>query len=89
MTIRTAQLDADNRREPKTECYCVRCNKDLKPGQPRRYVAIADSAFAEVIHPDDVVKFLNGPDAGGYMGRHPVGMDCAKKIGLNFTIEGA
>lgn len=85
MTYRTAQLDADNRRFAKTDEFCVRCQKDLKPGQPRRFVRIADSAFAQVVHPDDVAAFEASEAARGDMGRHPVGMDCAKKIGLEFT----
>lgn len=85
MSYRTAQLDADNRREPKTDEFCVRCHKDLKPGQPRRFVRVEDSSSATVVHPDDVAAFEASPKGAGDMGRHPVGMDCAKKIGLEFT----
>lgn len=85
MTYRTAQLDADNRREPKTDVFCVRCHKDLKPGQDRRYVHIEDSSFATVVHPDDDAAFHSSPAVAGDMGWFPVGLDCAKRIGIEFT----
>jgi hypothetical protein len=84
-TYRTAQLDADNRREPKTECFCVRCHKDLKEGQPRRFVHIEDSSHARVVHPADTAAFEAADTLHGDMGWFPVGMACAKAIGLEFT----
>ncbi len=85
MAYRTAQLDADNRREPKTDVFCVRCHKDLKAGQPRRLVHIEDSSHARVVHPADTAAFEASDAARGEMGWFPVGMDCAKKIGVEFT----
>lgn len=84
---RTAQLDADNRREPKTECFCIRCHKDLKAGQARRYVHIEDSSFIRVVHPADTAAYGATPAALGDMGWFPVGMDCARHVGLDFTAE--
>lgn len=81
--MRTAQLDADHRREPKGTEWCARCYKTLKEGQPRRYVTIQDWSFATVIHPDDCA----GYDWDHAPGMFPVGMDCAKKIGMEFTKE--
>jgi hypothetical protein len=84
MTYRTAQLDADNRPTPKTELYCVRCHKDIKPGQPHLYVHIEDSSFAAVVHPKDTPDFEASEAARGDMGWFPIGMDCARKIGIEF-----
>lgn len=75
--IRTIQLDGDYRREPKTEVWCVRCQKDLRPGVERRVVAMV-SGESVVIHPDDVagasgvVEFLIGPC-------------CARQLGLEWS----
>lgn len=79
----------DFRRKPKTDVYCWRCQKDLAPNQPKRWVVFTADGSA-IIHPDDL------PDAStaygdewhvnNTMGAFPVGMDCAKKIGMEWTI---
>lgn len=79
--MRTAQLDADNRREPRTTHYCVRCHKDLIPGQPFRMVHLI-AGGAQVLHPEDEALYQND---GGDMYWFPIGNDCAKKVGLDFT----
>lgn len=49
--MRTAFIDYDARREPKTDCYCCACQRDLKPGQRYRWVHLVSGApFA--LHPD-------------------------------------
>lgn len=84
--MRTAQLDADNRREPKTDFFCIRCHRDINPGQPHRWVRPTDWSFASVIHTDDVTsEVISATERGEYPGAFPVGMDCARKIGLDFT----
>lgn len=84
--VRTAHLDADNRREPKTDHFCVRCHKDLKPGQPFRWVRPTDWSFAQVMHADDAgEEVIAATERGEYPGCFPVGMDCARKIGLEFS----
>ena len=69
-------LDYDARRKPKTEHFCVKCQRDLKPGQPFRIVNIHEGAY--VIHPD-------GPQLDRDAGEWPIGMDCARSIGLEWT----
>lgn len=84
---RTTSLDHDARRDPKTETYCARCQKDLKPGQPRRWVHIVDGG-GNVLHPKDEAIFAQpGDHHRGDLYCFPVGMDCARKIGLEFTFE--
>lgn len=83
-TIRTAYLDHDTRREPKTDHFCAKCQRDLKPGQPFRVIHIIHGGGC-VLHPDDESVYV--ADAGD-MGCFPVGMDCARKIGIEFTSEG-
>ena len=85
--IRTAQLDADNRRNVKdgVECYCCRCHKELKNGQPRRFVTIRDWSFAEVVHPESFAEYNATVSIAEQPGRFPVGMDCARRIGMEFT----
>lgn len=78
---RTTQLGADNRRDPKTNHYCVRCHKELKIGQPFREVHLIDDG-PTVLHPEDESLYVRD---GGDMGLWPIGPDCAKKVGIEFT----
>jgi hypothetical protein len=71
--MRTIFLDYDARREPKTDRYCIKCQKDISPGAPARVVRLVD---VMVVHPDD---------AGAEGEDHLVGIDCAKKLGLEFS----
>lgn len=80
--MRTTQLDPDNRPRPKTNTYCVKCNRDLKSGQSRREIHLI-SGGAEVLHPADEALYV--PDAGD-MGWHFIGSDCARKIGPEFSV---
>lgn len=73
--MRTTFLDYDARREPKTVRYCCKCQKDILPNQVARVVMLRLSDM-HVVHPDD---------ATGECELHLVGLDCAKKIGLEFS----
>ena len=88
MTYRTADLDPDYRRDPKTNDYCGRCQRDLKPGQARRWIAYELDTH-RVIHPEDF-----GAATADIMSRRTclepvvidqIGSDCALKVGLEFT----
>lgn len=81
MTDRTVFLDYDARRDPRTPWFCIRCQRDLKPGQPFRWVHLIDGG-AWVLHPDHEAAYV--PDAGD-VGCHPIGLDCARQIGRDFT----
>lgn len=87
---RTADLDPDYRRDPKTDSWCFRCQKDLKPDQPRRWIAYELDTF-DVIHPDDfeVARADISERRAAYHGDAvivgPVGQECVRKIGREFT----
>lgn len=80
--FRTKFLDYDARRTPHTDHFCIKCQKDIKPGQPVRMVHLINGGI-DILHPDDEAKYM--PDAGE-MGLHAVGSDCAQKIGLEWTV---
>lgn len=69
--------DPDWRRDPKTTFFCFRCQKDLKPGQPHRWIQVLD--MMDILRPGD--ENITGKASAWY----PVGMDCAKRIGLEWT----
>lgn len=71
---RTIFLDYDARHEPKTNRFCVKCQKDIKRLSPARIVRVNG---AVVIHPQDVEPGI-GED-------FLVGMDCARKLGLQWS----
>lgn len=88
--VRTKFIDPDYRRDPKTNDYCARCQKDLKPGQPRALIhMVSGGPFA--LHRDDEAAYwaeaatLPGGQHPGEMGWFAVGSDCARKIGAEFT----
>lgn len=72
--IRAVFLDFDARRDPKTKRYCAKCQKDIKPEQKGRIVRVVNWW---VMHPEDMHNDV-GEDC-------LVGLDCAKKIGMEFT----
>ena len=77
--------DPDFRRDPKTNAYCVRCQKDLKPGTPRRYVhLIGAGGGGWFLHPDDESKYVPDDGDGGFIA---IGMDCVKRVGIEWTHE--
>lgn len=86
-TVSIYDADPDFRKTPKTDDWCWRCQKDLKPGQARRHVRIV-AGGVELAHPDDMAVFDNTP---GDCGCFPVGADCARKmkklIGDDFTFD--
>jgi len=88
---RTKFIDPDNRPTPKTDTFCGRCHKDLKPGQPRRVIHLVDGG-PMALHPADEDAYRRASEcspkvAAGDLGCFPVGLDCAKKIGIEWTNE--
>jgi hypothetical protein len=78
--LRTKFIDFDARRDPKTDFFCCACQKDMDRSKACYAVHLVDGGpFA--LHPDDEVKYI--PD-GGELGCHPIGNDCAKKLGLEW-----
>jgi hypothetical protein len=79
--IRKKQLDGDFRKDPKTDLFCCRCQKDIKPNSGRKWVHLIDGG-ASILHPDD--EKLYTPD-GGDLGLYPIGMECARIIGKEWS----
>lgn len=79
MGPRTKFIDPDFRREPKTQLWCCRCQKDIR-GAYRVVHLVNGGAFA--LHPGDEGKYA--ADSGD-LGAHPIGPDCARKIGIEWT----
>lgn len=79
--MQTKYLDQNNRRQPKSDFYCIACSKDLEPGQPYRHVHLVNGG-PFVLHPDCEASYV--PD-GGDMGSFPIGGDCALKLGLEWS----
>lgn len=78
--MRTKEIPESSRRTPKTEHYCVVCQKDIKPKAKFLWVHVVGGG-THVLHPDDEADF----DGKGDMGMFPIGSDCAKKIGLEWA----
>ena len=74
--VRKKFLDYDSRKSPKTNIYCVKCQKDLKNNN-FRWIYLIEDCF--VVHPDDIKKSNNGEF-------YRIGNDCAKKLGLEWTV---
>lgn len=75
------EFNPDWGKTPATACFCFRCNRDLKPGQSRRWIHLIDGGAA-ILHPDSEADYVSD---GGDMYYFPVGMDCAKIIGLEWS----
>lgn len=73
--MRAIFLDYDSRPKTKTERYCAKCQRDIKPGSLARTIRLR-IADMHVLHPDDA----------GELGEPALlGMDCAKNIGLEWS----
>jgi hypothetical protein len=83
---RTKFTNYDARRDPKTDHFCCVCQKDLKPGAPFRMVHLVDGG-GFVLHPEDEALYSRTGERRGDVGGHPIGPDCARKLGLEWTSE--
>lgn len=83
MKYRTTYLNPDYRKDPKTDSYCVRCQKDIKEGSKFRMIHLVEGGL-QVLHPEDESKYVSDM---GDLYFHKVGMECAKIIGLEFTTK--
>lgn len=92
-TPRIAFIDFDARRTPKTDRWCIMCQRDLKPSAKARRVRVIDIGGGPYsIHPEDEATFdaLGGrlpdhPDEQRDLGQQLIGLDCARKHGLEWT----
>ena len=63
--------------------FCVLCKKTMKEGAIARYIHIINGGD-DVLHPGDEAAYI--PDEGD-VGLHEIGNECAKKIGLEWTVK--
>lgn len=85
---RTLQPDFDFRRDPKTACYCVVCQKDIAPSKPCRWVFLrwgVDRLPGEIVHPEDV--HLHVPSEEEDIGWARIGSECLRKIGKAWSTD--
>lgn len=81
--VRDKWIDPWFNREPKTEHYCMMCQRDIKPDQPYRIIHWELDSYC-AIHRDDLElarTVIERPIESG-----PIGMTCAKKLGLQWSI---
>lgn len=85
--MRTKFLDYNARHDPKTDHFCIRCQKDLyvgkrgaaKPSSQFRVVELVNVNDApHIVHPEDETEVVKDRN---YLGIYPVGMECVKIIG--------
>lgn len=74
-------LSLNTTTEPHGDFFCYRCGKTIQPGRHHRMVHIIDGGLS-ILHPQDESRYVS--DAGD-MGAHPLGLDCARKIGLEWS----
>jgi hypothetical protein len=84
-------IDFDARRDPKTERWCIMCQKDLKPGTKVRSIRVLDiDGGPYSVHPDDEAA-LDGNSAFlarsnvRDLGQCLIGLDCAKRHGTEWS----
>lgn len=82
---RTKPLDADNRRDPNTNLWCVKCHKDLDPKKNYRYVHIVDGGHVVLHAEDEEIYNSRENPKNDDLGSFPIGNDCAKKLGTEWT----
>jgi hypothetical protein len=88
VTYRTKFFDPDYRRYPKTNRYCGVCQRDLKPGQPHRRI-LYELDTMNAVHGEDW-EIATAEITARRTARDPVsielvGMDCARRLGLEWT----
>jgi len=82
-TIPISTGDPDYRRRPTTDYYCVNCHKPLDRTKRHRLIHIIDGGSL-VLHPDDEHGYRSD---NADCGLHPIGTDCAKRYGLEWSVE--
>lgn len=76
-------FDPDYRRTPRGRC-CLLCQKTLKVSDTIRWMHLLQGRDGvDVIRPE-ITELL--PDDGDDFGWHPVGLHCAKRAGLEWSM---
>lgn len=88
MAYRSQWMDPDFRRDPKTRRFCGLCQRDLAPAQPHRFVLYELDRY-EAVHRDDW-EAARDQITASRTAHHPVivepiGMDCARRLGLEWS----
>lgn len=96
-------IDFDARRDPRTDHWCIRCQKDIAPDQPHatvRCLVIDGAPYA--LHPDDEAAYDRGETAAfttsidaqdvpmkieSDLGHVPMGLDCVRRHGREWTFN--
>lgn len=73
-------LDPDYRREPKTDCYCRLCQRDIKDRSKAKWVHEVEGG-GWICHVEDDPKYDGTP---GDLLWFPVGPECAKKVPVGY-----
>lgn len=84
--FKTKYLDPDYRKTPKTDFFCCACQRDLNPSRPCRQVYLVGNGL-DVLHPSEWATYDPATDSTGHdlRGKYPIGNDCARKLGLEWT----
>ena len=80
--IAIMDLDPDYRRQPKTNFFCVLCQRDIKD-ETARWMHEVDGGGA-ICHVSDSAHYEATP---GDLGAQPVGPHCAKKIPEGYVFD--
>ena len=80
-TISVYAGDPDYRRRPTSEYYFINCHKSIDRTKKHRMIHIIDGGSL-VLHPQD--EHLYKSDNAD-VGLHPIGNDCAKRFGLEWS----
>ena len=91
--FRSKWMDPDFRRDSKTDRFCVICQRDLAEGHAAREVRFELDRF-EAIHPEDwdIAALQIAEHRAAHLDAFQkglVGMDCARKLGLEWSKEEA
>lgn len=81
---RTTFIDYDARRDPKTDRFCVRCQRDIRPDSPARVVHLVDGG-TNALHPEDEALYAKDGNHKGDQGAWLLGTDCAQQVGLEWS----
>lgn len=72
---RTTFLDFDARRDPRTDRFCIRCQRDLRPGMRARVVWMVPGE-PMLVHPED----RDGSEESWLLGP-----ECLRRVGAEWT----
>ena len=77
--MRTKFIEPDYRNESSAELICTRCGKEIKGAH--KFIFCELDHYYLAIHPEDISQCKRRVD------KVPVGNDCARKIGIEYTVS--